>query len=132
MKTFTQADLVSFGNYLLSDERKDLVLSNPSFSIEQARENLKEVSDADLANWGEGRPVQETVEGDYVTLRDHYAAKAMSALVEKQGMPRMTPLNRLKFWIGRDDWKATHDYNFEDAAKKSFEVADIILKARTK
>lgn len=65
MKTFTEADLVSFGNYLLSDERKDLVLSNQSFSIEQARENLKGVSDADLANWGEG---QKKVDEDMVVV----------------------------------------------------------------
>ena len=70
MKTFTQADLVSFGNYLLSDERKDLVLSNPSFSIEQARENLKVVSDADLANWGEGQEKQREISELVAELQD--------------------------------------------------------------
>lgn len=70
MKTFTQADLISFGNYLLSDERKDLVLSNPSFSIEQARENLKGVSDADLANWVDNL-VKEELSELVGKLRDH-------------------------------------------------------------
>jgi len=47
-KDYSQTDLVSFGNYLLSKERFD--------KVKEAREDLFEerfgqVSDADLSNW---------------------------------------------------------------------------------
>lgn len=41
MKQFTEKDLVSFGNYLLSKERQESV----------SEENQNAVTDADLANW---------------------------------------------------------------------------------
>ena len=41
---YTEADLVSFGNYVLSDERTKRVIHDDMF---------KAVSDADLANWKE-------------------------------------------------------------------------------
>lgn len=49
---FTERDLVSFGDYLLSDERKEKILSNPEFEG-RLEEDLKQVYDADLANWSE-------------------------------------------------------------------------------
>lgn len=45
MENFTEKDLVSFGNFLLSKERQE------SVSIE----NQNAVTDADLANWKEKR-----------------------------------------------------------------------------
>lgn len=65
MKTFTEKDLVSFGNYLLSDERTSPVLDHPGHSSSQKAQSLKQVSDADLANWGEG---QEKVDEDMVVV----------------------------------------------------------------
>jgi hypothetical protein len=50
-ETFTKAEVVSFGNYLLSDERKGYVLNHPEKSNEQKNEALKQVSDADIFNW---------------------------------------------------------------------------------
>jgi len=44
-------DLVDFGNFLLSDERKKSKLSHPTFTDEQKKESLKQVSHADLCNW---------------------------------------------------------------------------------
>lgn len=46
-----QSDLVSFGNYLLSDARKESIMSNPETSPEAKEEILKQVTDADIANW---------------------------------------------------------------------------------
>ena len=47
----------------------------------------------------------------------------------------MTPLSRLKYWLGGkgwcSDWKADFDYNLQDIAKKSFILADEMLKAET-
>jgi hypothetical protein len=39
---FTEADLIAFGNYLLSDKRNNNI---------QKREPLSYVSDSDVANW---------------------------------------------------------------------------------
>lgn len=41
MKTYTEKEMVDFGNYLLSDKRKKSV-----------RKNKKEVNHADLENFG--------------------------------------------------------------------------------
>jgi len=45
---FELSDLVSFGNYLLSEERKNLYESRGKELLE---ERLSMVSDADLQNW---------------------------------------------------------------------------------
>lgn len=47
---FEEKDLVSFGEYLLSDERKELILNHPEFEG-RGEEALKDVYDADLGNW---------------------------------------------------------------------------------
>lgn len=68
------------------------------------------------------------------TLRDFYAAEILKALLAAQSHRRMTPLSRLKWWLGGkgwcNTWKADYDYNFKNAAEKAFECADIILEAR--
>ena len=46
---FTESDLVSFGTYMVSDERTSSLDNN--LSQELREERLKNVSDADLANW---------------------------------------------------------------------------------
>ena len=48
---FTEEDLVSFGEYLLSDERKQKLEENWPDTSEILESNLKKVHDADLANW---------------------------------------------------------------------------------
>ena len=45
--------ITSFGNYLLSKERKDLVTNNPNFSKHILESRLSLVSDADYGNWEE-------------------------------------------------------------------------------
>lgn len=45
-------DLVSFGNYLLSEEREQSVRSNPELA-DSVEERLRQVSDADIANWND-------------------------------------------------------------------------------
>jgi len=71
-----------------------------------------------------------------VTLRDYYAVESLKALISSQSNPRMTPLSRFKFWLGGEGWakgwKANYDYNFTDASKYAFELADEMLKQRNK
>lgn len=51
---YNEKDLVSFGNYLLSEERKISYKQNPNFPNEKRlEERLSEVSHADLCNWTE-------------------------------------------------------------------------------
>jgi hypothetical protein len=56
MKQYTEKDLVSFGNYLLSKERKQRIKVNKT-DIKLAPPSLRatEVQDADLANWQDSR-----------------------------------------------------------------------------
>lgn len=48
---YTGEELTDFGNYILSDKRKNSVLKNPNFTQEQKEEHLKQVSHADFENW---------------------------------------------------------------------------------
>lgn len=48
---FNKTDLVKFGNYLLSEERKELIMSHPEKSDELKLESLKSVSHADIENF---------------------------------------------------------------------------------
>ena len=50
---FNKKDLVSFGNYLLSDERRELYKNHPELS-EHLEERLATVSHADIENWMAG------------------------------------------------------------------------------
>lgn len=47
MKTFTEKDMASFGDYLLSNERKELVMSHPQFYPEK----LNRVGAGDWDSW---------------------------------------------------------------------------------
>lgn len=51
MENFTEKDLVSFGNFLLSKERQESV----------STENQNAVTDADLANWKETQKSEKPV-----------------------------------------------------------------------
>lgn len=48
---FNKKDLIQFGNYLLSDERTELVMSHPQKRDDEKRESLKLVSYADIENF---------------------------------------------------------------------------------
>jgi len=48
---FNKKDLIQFGNYLLSDERTELVMSRPQKRDDEKRESLKLVSHADIENF---------------------------------------------------------------------------------
>lgn len=48
---YTREQLVSFGNYLLSDKRKNLIIDNEQTEKELKEYILKCVNDADLQNW---------------------------------------------------------------------------------
>lgn len=47
---FTEKDLVSFGEYLLSQERTTMILEHPEFK-DRTADCLQSVYEADLANW---------------------------------------------------------------------------------
>jgi len=48
---FTREEMVSFGNYLLSDARTEAKMQHPEFNKEQKEDSLKNVSHADVRNW---------------------------------------------------------------------------------
>ena len=50
---FNKTDMVSFGKYLLSDERKSLITDHPLSTPENLTNRLANVSHADIENWKE-------------------------------------------------------------------------------
>lgn len=49
---YNKKDLVSFGNYLLSEKRTNLIKSHPEFvTNDQVEDRLRQVSHADYENW---------------------------------------------------------------------------------
>jgi len=48
---FQKEDMVSFGQYLLSEERRELFKSHPELGETNLEERLAEVTDADIENW---------------------------------------------------------------------------------
>lgn len=50
-KLYTKTQLVSFGLYLLSKERRDLFITHPEFTTDTLQERLSRVHDADISNW---------------------------------------------------------------------------------
>jgi len=48
---FTEEDLVSFGTYMISKERKDVYLNNVEGIIDQVDTLLSQVNTVDLENW---------------------------------------------------------------------------------
>lgn len=49
--TFSKADLIHFGNYLLSQERRDLYKSHPNYEPDRLEERLSIVNHADIENF---------------------------------------------------------------------------------
>ena len=50
---FTEEDLVSFGYYMVSKERRKFYESHPEFDQDTVEDRLREVNDTDLANWSQ-------------------------------------------------------------------------------
>lgn len=68
---------------------------------------------------------------EIATLREYYAIEILKTFLADQGRnPQMTLWHRIKCWFGKGGWRKNYQYNFEDCAKKSFEMADYMLKAR--
>lgn len=61
---YNRKDLVSFGNYLLSETRRDLFASHTEFGEKRLEERLSYVHDSDIENW--------KIEATTKKLSNHY------------------------------------------------------------
>lgn len=59
---FTEEDLVSFGEYMVSPQRRKHFESHPNPPDLSLEERLSEVYDADLSNWAHSRTIQNQME----------------------------------------------------------------------
>lgn len=50
-RLYTKSDLVSFGLYLLSEERENNLRYHPDFSSDSLEIRKRRVHDADISNW---------------------------------------------------------------------------------
>lgn len=62
---YTEKQLIEFGNYLLSDERTNKIITG---SMEQLEERLNQVSHADIENFKTGYTVQNYVGEDGIEV----------------------------------------------------------------
>lgn len=67
MATYTEQQLISFGEYLLSKERKDNLEKHPTLGETNISKRLETVSDADIENWKEKAKI---IDIKYLTLHD--------------------------------------------------------------
>lgn len=61
--------------------------------------------------------------------RQQVALEAMKIFMNNQAVSLISPLDKLKIWFGFGGWKQEVNYNFQDIAEKSFQMADAMLKA---
>ena len=64
--------------------------------------------------------------------RDKIALEVMKIFLNHQGQRRRTLWSRFTFWLGLNNWTQNFDYNFEDIAKKSYEMADSMIIEKSK
>lgn len=63
--------------------------------------------------------------------RDHIALEAMKIIYEKSICHRITPLNRIKAWLGMNHEITTvFRHNINDIAKVAYKMADGMIAAR--
>lgn len=48
---FTNKEMLKFGNYLLSEERRSLILNHPDLNDSEKRQRLKIATEEDLKEW---------------------------------------------------------------------------------
>lgn len=61
---FSKKDMVSFGDYLLSEQRRELFASHPEFGEKGLESRLSCVHDSDIENW--------KIEATRPKLSNHY------------------------------------------------------------
>jgi hypothetical protein len=78
--TFNKKDLISFGKYLFSDERRQLFLDRQEIgtNIPDLEDRIREISHADFNNWKEGLSKKEHQRISF----DHTYGEALEAIKE--------------------------------------------------
>lgn len=66
-KLYTEDELVRFGRYLMSDERKQRFMNHPEFGNDHLEERIREVQHADISNFEYFN--FKFREGDFVKVR---------------------------------------------------------------
>lgn len=64
--------------------------------------------------------------------RDHIAMEAMKVIMEKTTKEMLTPLNRLKRWLGIEHTSSTIGITYDTLAAKSYDIADAMVAEREK
>lgn len=63
--------------------------------------------------------------------RDHIALEAMKIIYEKSICHRITPLNRIKAWLGmKHAITTTFRHNVNEIARVAYKIADSMIAAR--
>lgn len=65
-------------------------------------------------------------------LRDLIAIESMKIILEKQGERRLSIIDRIKFWLGINGWRVNFDYNLNQTAERAYEMAELMIKERSK
>lgn len=62
--------------------------------------------------------------------RDHIALEAMKVIMKKTTKEMLTPLNRLKRWLGIEHTSSTIGITYDTLAGKAYDVADAMVAER--
>lgn len=66
--TFSKKDLISFGNYLLSQERRELYKTHPDYTPNRYEERLSTVNHSDIENFIEKYNKENESSGSIIYL----------------------------------------------------------------
>lgn len=64
--------------------------------------------------------------------RDHIAMEAMKVIMQETTREMLTPLNRLKRWLGIKHTSSTIGITYDTLAAKAYDIADAMVAEREK